>query len=67
MVTQLSTSEYAKIAGIARQTVLYRIDNGLEMSGVVATQMVGDRYVLSVDVSRVEKKPKKKIRKSLVV
>lgn len=62
-IEKLSTEQYAERYGGSRQYLLYRINNGLDIDGVVNIERVSTRYILSVDTAECNKAAKIKKRK----
>jgi hypothetical protein len=59
-LTKMTLTQYAKKAGYSgRQAVLYRIDEGLPLDGVVSVSLVLGRYILEVDLGLLKKSLKK--------
>ncbi len=57
---RLSTGQYAKILGISKQAVLYRISRKLYLPGVLLIETVAGRYILHIDINKLNKRYKNK-------
>jgi hypothetical protein len=63
MIERLSTVQYAEKIGMKKQSILYRIAQGLPLVGVSAIEKIAGRNILHTDLKELQRHCKNKLKK----